>query len=724
MSRETWAALEPLLDQAIDVPRAQRDAFLHDRVTDPSLRAELERLLAEYERQDSLLERPGFERFARLFDDKMSRLPNVLGDHYHIVREIGRGGMATVYLAHDSRHDRDVAVKVLHADVAEALGAERFLAEIKTTAQLPHPHILPLHDSGEADGFLYYTMPYIEGGSLRQHLERTGRLPPDDAIRIASQVSSALEAAHRHAVIHRDIKPENILLHAGTALVADFGIALGLESASPRVTNPGMHPGTPQYMSPEQASGDAPVDARSDVYALGTVLYEMLAGEPPFKGPSANAIVVKRASTDAPSVRTPRPDVPESIAAVIARALARDPARRWATAADFSVALREAGRGGKTSTVTLGLRATRRVARRPFAWIALLAAAGIAVALTTRGSHPDTTSNRPTNPEALAQYNQARYFFDKRGSGSLDKAREYFERSIVLDSTFAPAYAGLADVYTSYAIGNLGNYSPTEFFPKALNAANKALALDSMSADAHASLGQIRVLYQFDWSGAEASLMRALALNSRTTIAHTYLAVLREFTGRYDEGIAQAQAAVDAEPLSTFASIELGRAYLFRRQYDKAMAQLRSVMERDQLAYRPRMLLGEAYELVAQYDSAVAQMEIAAKLAPTSSRVTAMRAHAYALAGRRSDAERELAALKARTSYVAPFDIALIYLGLGRLEETCDWLDKSYEDHSLRPYVVDPLFDVLRAHPRYQALLRKLGVPANVPVAPANTPGS
>src|SRR3954464_6917742 len=223
----------------------------------------------------------------------LERIRGAFSDSYTIDRELGRGGMATVFLAQDTKHERVVAIKVLHPDLAASLGSDRFLREIKLAARLNHPHILPLFDSGEADGFLYYVMPFIEGESLRDRLRREKQLPVDEAMRIATEVASALDYAHRHGVIHRDIKPENILLHDGQALVADFGIALAASKAGTRMTETGMSLGTPHYMSPEQAMGERDLDARSDVYALGCVTYEILTGEPPFSGPTAQAIVAK-----------------------------------------------------------------------------------------------------------------------------------------------------------------------------------------------------------------------------------------------------------------------------------------------------------------------------------------------------------------------------------------------------------------------------------------------
>ena len=271
--------------------------------------------------------------------DLPSPLAAALGDRYTLERALGRGGMATVYLARDLKHDRPVALKVLLPELAASLGPDRFQREIKLAARLQHPHILTVYDSGETAGQLWFTMPYVEGESLRDRLRRERQLGVEDAVRITREAAAALDYAHRHGVIHRDIKPENILLTVeGDTLVADFGIARAL-GGDEHLTQTGMSIGTPAYMSPEQASGEKTIDARTDVYSLGAVLYEMLAGEPPYTGPTAQAIILKRFSEPVPSVRRARPNVPESVDQVIQRALAPVPADRFATAAQFGQAL-------------------------------------------------------------------------------------------------------------------------------------------------------------------------------------------------------------------------------------------------------------------------------------------------------------------------------------------------------------------------------------------------
>jgi serine/threonine-protein kinase len=279
-------------------------------------------------------------------------LRDALADRYTLERELGRGGMATVYLAHDLRHDRPVALKVLLPELAATLGPERFQREIHFAARLQHPHILTVLDSGEAAGQLWFTMPFVEGESLRDRLRRERQLSVDDALRIATEAARALDYAHQHSVVHRDIKPENIMLTSdGSTLVADFGIARAL-GGDDGLTQTGFSVGTPAYMSPEQAAGDKALDARTDIYSLASVLYEMLAGEPPFTGPTAQAIVAKRLTEPAPSVRASRPTTPLAVDEAIRKALASVPADRFATAAQFAQALHVSQQSGTTTATT------------------------------------------------------------------------------------------------------------------------------------------------------------------------------------------------------------------------------------------------------------------------------------------------------------------------------------------------------------------------------------
>ncbi|HTR19351.1 MAG TPA: protein kinase [Gemmatimonadales bacterium] len=270
----------------------------------------------------------------------LDQLKTVLADRYQVEREIGRGGMATVYLAEDLRHHRPVAVKVLHPQLALSLGPDRFLREIQIAARLQHPHIVPLYDSGQAGDFLYYVMPYVEGESLRQRLEHEKPLPVEEAVHIARAVATALDYAHRQQVVHRDIKPENVMLHEGEPLVTDFGIAKAVTvAASQNLTQTGTAVGTPAYMSPEQAAGEAELDGRSDIYSLGAMLYEMLGGAAPFTGPTAQAIMAKLFADPVPPLRERHPEVPEWLEQTVLKALAKQPGARHATAAQFAQAL-------------------------------------------------------------------------------------------------------------------------------------------------------------------------------------------------------------------------------------------------------------------------------------------------------------------------------------------------------------------------------------------------
>ncbi|HEX5820064.1 MAG TPA: serine/threonine-protein kinase, partial [Gemmatimonadales bacterium] len=272
-------------------------------------------------------------------DAVTARLAAALADRYRLERELGEGGMATVHLATDVRHGRKVAIKVMKPAVAQSIGAERFLREIEIAARLQHPHIVPVFDSGSVEGELYYVMPLIEGESLRGRLEREGRLPIDEALRLMREVAGALGYAHAEGILHRDLKPENIMLSRGHALLADFGIARVAGDGADRLTQTGMSIGTPVYMSPEQSTGERELGPPSDVYGLGCILYELLAGAPPFTGATYEAILVKRFTQEAPRIRATRAETPPGIDATIARALAREPAARFATAQAFAEAL-------------------------------------------------------------------------------------------------------------------------------------------------------------------------------------------------------------------------------------------------------------------------------------------------------------------------------------------------------------------------------------------------
>jgi serine/threonine-protein kinase len=408
MTPERWKVVDSVVQAALLLTPSERTQYL-DRAcgSDASLRQEAESLLAAAQ-SDEFLEHPAITPLGstgqgeqdRADQPPPERLVAALSATYAVEREIGRGGMATVYLARDLRHHRSVAVKVLHSELSAVIGVDRFLKEIELTASLQHPHILPLFDSGNTDGLLYYVMPFVAGESLRARLARERQLPVDDALRIATEAASALEHAHRRGIVHRDVKPENILLaDDGGALVADFGIALAASHAGgERLTQTGLSLGTPQYMSPEQATADKHITNRSDIYSLGSVLYEMLTGEPPHTGSSAQAVILKIVSDEVRPVRDLRKAVPPHVAAAVAKAVEKLPADRFDSARAFAEAL-----NNPTFALSIATDRTAGPLFRRFAVPALTGVAIVTAALAAWGwLRPSRTTSVVRYPTSLA----------------------------------------------------------------------------------------------------------------------------------------------------------------------------------------------------------------------------------------------------------------------------------------------------------------------------------
>jgi serine/threonine protein kinase len=343
---ENWRELAVLVDIALDAAPEDRRAILTKLSDgDPARLAVLERLVVECEREMPLLDRPAVERFPTLFsDDADTPMPAVLGGRYRIEREIGRGGMARVYLAHDIKHARDVAVKVIRPDLAASLGRERFLREIAIAARLRHPNIVPLYDSGDADGLLYFVMPFESGASLRARLDHAGVVAVGERLSVLRDVARALAYAHEQGVVHRDVKPDNVMLSGGAAVVTDFGIAKAITvaqgAASPAtLTQSGMGVGTPAYMAPEQALGDPSTDHRADIYSFGCLAYELFAGNPPFHGVASHQIISAHITTKPVPIAEASSNVPVAIAALITRCLAKNPADRPQNASELLLEL-------------------------------------------------------------------------------------------------------------------------------------------------------------------------------------------------------------------------------------------------------------------------------------------------------------------------------------------------------------------------------------------------
>ncbi len=417
---DRWDRIKTIVGRALERGPDERTAFVAAACGDDvELNREVESLLEAHSASISFFQTPPADPSSPKASQELAE-GQTLGC-YRVLRALGRGGMATVYLAHDLRHRRSVALKVLHPHLALALGPGRFQREIELAANLSHPHILPLHDSGEEAGLLYYVMPYVEGETLRDRLRRETRLAVPDAVQITLEVADALAHAHAHGVIHRDIKPANILLNGGHAVVADFGIARLVEpGGAERVTETGMIVGTVGYMSPEQASGDRQLDGRSDVYSLGCVLFEILAGEPPFDGPTVRSILIRQLRDPPPRVRGLRPELPDHLDEVLARALAPAPDDRFGTAAEFTQALRQSGVAG----TSLWRRAVSRARRsRGMAATAIVAAG---VALVVAGAWVTVSRRERSLPERPAGRILAVLPFENLG----DSADAYFAAGV------------------------------------------------------------------------------------------------------------------------------------------------------------------------------------------------------------------------------------------------------------------------------------------------------
>jgi serine/threonine-protein kinase len=731
-----------------------------------------------------------------------------LAGRYHVLRELGRGGMATVYLADDLRHGRQVAIKLLRPELGALLGPDRFTREIRIAAALNHPHILPLHDSGDAGGSLFYVMPYVRGGSLRQKLSGEGRLDTEEAIGIVRQVAAALDHAHGHGLVHRDVKPENILLHEGEAMVTDFGIALAAGAApGDRLTATGLMVGTPEYMSPEQAAGERTLDARSDVYSLACVLYELLAGEPPHTGPSPKSLIARRFSEPPPRVRRVRPQVPAAVDEAIARALALDPAERFPTVAAFADALgtreapprpvrlpsvavlpfanlsadpeneffadgitedviaqlskiralkvisrgsmmrlkrheqslREIGIALDVTTLLEG--SVRRDANRVRIVAQLIDAESdrhlwaetydreltdifaiqsdvalqIAAALRAELTAEERTRIRrePTEDiEAYQLYLLARHHLVRWSREGITQGLKYLEQAIARDPDYALAYAAMAHAYVEVGLGIAGDLTPAVAYERARSAVARALELDPGLAEAHAMLGFLKFVGDYDWTGAEEEFRRAIELDPNSGDIYDSYGLLLSAMGRYDEALAAQRRAHELDPIAHRhdAATTLMRA----GRYDEALRLASRLIELEPEFAMPYATQGWAYLLSGQPDQGIASLERASALEPQSTMFLAQLGQAYARVGRTQEAREVLRRLKERAAerYVSPYHMAYVYAGLGEDETAMDWLERACEERAGGVYGVKGsfLFSSLRGHPRFRALLRRMNL--------------
>jgi len=613
--------------------------------------------------------------------DVADRLRTALSSSYRIERELGAGGMAMVYLAQDLKHQRAVALKVLHPELAHALGPDRFRREIEIAARLTHPHILTVFDSGEAEGMLWYTMPFVDGESLRDLLTREHELPIESALRITREVADALDYAHAQGVVHRDIKPENILLSRGHALVADFGIARALHQESGRLTATGLAVGTPAYMSPEQGSGDRDVGPTSDVYSLASVSYEMLTGEPPYAGSSAMAVLTKRMTDPVPSPRRLRRSIPLGVDQAILRGLAPTPADRFAAAGDFARALTEQHAIGPSAQAA---RPRRRGLLVGGLGLAFLIAAGVLWLRPGDQSAPDAThlergnfllSRRtpaavreaigefeaarvlaPDNPVALARIGYGYALFADWGwpydgltaPEVRGKAMEYSERAIAKDSTSSEAWltrAYVLSVDDPYRLrGAVGAY-------------RRALTLDSSSAEGWYQYGQTLMALGEDDS-ATAAYRSAFALDPNRPMALMSLSALSLKAGRVAEAAVLIDSAVAASRTVTSPYVRVVRGMVrltqgdiraARDEADLALAldTIYTVPARS-LLVRVYAAEGETAKATAEADRLLGELGTG-DVSPTSARFAA---GALLAVGRRDDAIRLIEQARPRGAYL------------------------------------------------------------------------
>jgi Serine/threonine protein kinase len=652
----------------------------------------------------------------------LERIKDGVSSRYTVERELGRGGMATVFLARDLAHDRPVAIKVLHPEIVSGFSTERFLREIRVLAGLQHPNILPLYDSGAVDGIPYFVMPFVAGESLRDRLKRDKTIPLALALRMTSEAAAALDYAHRQGVVHRDIKPENVLLSDDHVIVADFGIArAAARSTDQKLTATAMVIGTPAYMSPEQATADTQIDGRSDIYSLACVLFEAIAGHPPFTGDNAAALIGSRFVGPAPRIAKFCEGIQQSVDDALASALSRRPDDRPASAGEFATMLTASAPATTASKPDYRLRIL----------VGSLTFVALAVALffatdhhTGAGSSLATTPTVPTqvavrslgrlpNREARDLYLQGRASLQIPSVEGVSKAAALFQAAIDRDSLYAEAWAGLADVHSYNGTGNYAATVPRPEFEQARFAANRALALDSTLSEAHASLALVQMMYDYDWVGAANSLRKAETFDPGYENTYLYRSFLLSWLGKYDSANAVSREALHMNPRSSRIRQDVGRTFIQARRFADAERELRGDVAVDPKNGRLRMLFGEALILQGKTAEGVQQLEEAQRFAPAATRVTAFRVVGYAMAGRRRDAQRVVDSLTTVSdrSFVPAMDLAIALAGIGDRAGALTALESAYTDRTLRPFLRDPVFDTLKSDPRFRALITKLKLP-------------
>jgi len=666
--------------------------------------------------------------------DLLDRLRTALADRYAFDREVGRGGMATVYRAQDKKHDRPVAIKVLHPYLAVSLGPlgpERFLREIQIAAQLQHPHIVPLYDSGQAGDLLYYVMPYVEGESLRQRLEREHRLPIDDALHLGRSVATALDYAHRHGVVHRDIKPENVMLHEGEAVVTDFGIAKAVTAAAAStLTQTGATVGTPAYMSPEQAGGAAELDGRSDVYSLGCVVYEMLAGNAPFTGPTAQAIIAQCFTEPPPPLRGTRKDLPDWVEPVVMKALAKDAADRYATASQFAQALKAPGSStppGLTTT-TSTVANTKSIAVLPFVNMS----ADPENEYFTDGIAEEII-NALTKIQALRVASRTSSFAFKGKNQDIRKVGEQLNVTTVLEGSVRKAGTKLRVTAQLVNVGD-GYHLWSERYDRELQdvfaiqdeiAGNIVRALRVVLSDAEKRaiekaaptanveaydyyLRGRQFFHQFRRTGmqfARRMFERAIEVDPGYAIAYAGVADCCSFLYMYWDGSkaniegadTASRKALELDPELAQAHASRGFAVSLSKQYDEARREFETAIRLNPKLYEAHYFYARACFQEGKLEEAVRHYQDASRVRPEDYQALILMAAPLNALGRKDEVAatmRSGLAVAQKHLELNPDDARALYLGAGAMaqlgdrEHALDWNRRAYAIDSEDPGVL------------------------------------
>lgn len=839
LTPDQFRRIREIFEGALQQPGADRRAWVEAACGgDSALRGQLERMLAAANQQHGLLDRSadGTGETAtgpcpacaatvspsRVFCPSCGT-PNdpafvlretsfsagaLFAGRFQIVALQGRGGMGQVYRAYDLELAQPIALKFLSRLRSNPRARDRLRTEVRLARQIAHPHVCRVYDIGEADGELYLSMEYVDGEDLATLLKRAGRMPVRNALEIGRGICAGLAAAHARGVLHRDLKPGNIMIDThGDVRIMDFGLAA---SAAEPVDAADVRSGTPAYMAPEQLEGRE-ATLRSDIYALGLVLFELFTATQPFDGSSVADFLRLRSVPPSTAPSTLVPDLPPAIDRTILRCLEPDPTMRPRSALEVEglLALKREDHGRRRSLAVLpfanlsrdgshdffaegmtdeligclmnieALRVAsrtsvmayrgvpkplRQIARElDVDWIvegAVIESGGrvritahliegatetqrwaeeyekdlrdvlalqsavardIAREIRVTVTAPEQSrlaKSRSVDPESYDAYLRGRHFVNKRSHDDLKRAVDYFRTAIDKDPTYAPAYAGLADAYAMLGSVGYDVLPPREAMPRAKAAAVQALEIDETMAEAHASLGYVKLSYEWDWFGAEEQFKRAITCRASCASAHLWYGHCLFALQRLDEAAREMRRALELEPLSIPCNLGVGWSLYYERKYEEAVAQYRKTLEISPDLPMALYELGLCYQNMRRYDEALAAFQKGHEMSRGEAASVMLLAHLHALNGRYEDARRHLATLEAMATqtYVPSLYMAFVYVGYGDSDRAFAWFERAYQERSsyLIYLAVEPSLDVLRSDSRYAHLIRRLGLaPAN-----------